>query len=439
MLLHRIFIVSMVVIIVFPACVSAPGESAAHYYFLGEESRHDPDLAISYYRRALEIEPHYTMAYFRLGEIHWHELGDRETALAFYTDAVSFDPKFGPAYISAAYILLDLDRFEDALMRVEEAIDANPDFAEAYKIRAHLRMEMNQPDAAFDDISRAVELADGLTRAEALMERGLFRRRLDDPEGALDDFYEALEIDPRLSHVYLEMGRLLMDMNRWDEAEDALRRGMAHARDEMIIQAEMAELALRTGHPEAALDLINELVHREPEHPQFLRIRGRIYSGLGRYPEAQEDLSRVLVEWPDNPWVYMDRGVARYHMGMLDAALDDLNRGLEEVPEVPYILAIRAALYIDQERYHLAFEDLRIAVNMEGDHPFIRFQLAYLLLRQGELDPALAQLDHPVMGEEWSIDIVRKHLETHSKILEDIRMFLEKYPVLREYIPGDMR
>ena len=419
-------------------CVTTGSESAAYWYFLGEEGRDRPERALEMYERALAVDPGYTMALFRMGEVWWYELRDHDAALSSFHRAVEVDPGFGPAYISAAYLLMELDREGDASEMVDRAIETIPDFAEAYKIRIHMRIRSGDHDGAFEDFELALPNAEGRVKAALLVDRGRLRRELEDLDGAMGDFLEAAEVDPGFAGAYIEIGweRLRRGHPEW--AEDAFREAMVAARDGHWVRSDYSRFLLETGRPAEAMELAEDLVVMDPENPESRALRGRAFLALGHYADALHDLNYALerIDW--SPWLYLERGRALYHLGRYEACLDDLHRGGDELEYNPFFLALRGDVHMRLGMEDAAWEDLHRALEMEGDHPYVRVQLAYHFLLRDNHGAALEMLMHPAMRERELFHFILDYLRSYEEAASMLEDFVRSQPELLRSLPDDI-
>lgn len=69
--------------------ITKPGENATYYYNKGVELSDGSDLEISYYRKALELDPTFADAYYNLGIIYANR-GNREAALMYFEEFLKY-------------------------------------------------------------------------------------------------------------------------------------------------------------------------------------------------------------------------------------------------------------------------------------------------------------------------------------------------------------
>ena len=81
--------------------------------------------AISYYEKAIQIQPNYVKAHNNLGVI-LKELGEHQKAISYYEKAIQIDPKYEVAYINLGMLFKELGEYQKATSYYEKAILNDP-------------------------------------------------------------------------------------------------------------------------------------------------------------------------------------------------------------------------------------------------------------------------------------------------------------------------
>jgi tetratricopeptide (TPR) repeat protein len=171
--------------------------------------RRDYKGAEAMYRRALELNPNYEMAYYYLGDLLRD--GRSEEALALHRKAAELDPLSAGIITSTGWDLESLGRFDDALARYQRAIEVDPGFAQAYtSIGRYYWLVSGQLDEAVVWYAKGISLDPGNPLESAGL--GLYFLNLGDPGKAEYWIERSLELGPesenpifamQLLHLYL--------------------------------------------------------------------------------------------------------------------------------------------------------------------------------------------------------------------------------------------
>jgi Flp pilus assembly protein TadD len=150
------------------------------YYNLGAEAK-DPEEKISYYTKAIEINPYNPQYYYYRG-------------LAYKAKS----------------------RFPLAIEDFSKAIDHQANYPNAYVNRGHSYYEMGQQDAAIADYTKAIALdaSDALT----FLRRGISFQKKGDNEKALADYSEAIKLRPGYFSALNNRGLIYMRKGEYEKA-----------------------------------------------------------------------------------------------------------------------------------------------------------------------------------------------------------------------------
>jgi len=180
------------------------------------------DEAISYYRRALQIEPDYARAHCGLA-VALQSLGDTqrgpagpEEATGHYLRALQLKPDYPQAHTGLGRTLAARDRLDEAIGHYHQALRIEPDLVHAHcglGIALHLQSKL---DEAMSHYRRALQIDPEHAEAHsslacALAEKG----RLDE---AIGHYRRALKIKPGYAQVHHRLGRTLAMAGRFDSA-----------------------------------------------------------------------------------------------------------------------------------------------------------------------------------------------------------------------------
>jgi tetratricopeptide (TPR) repeat protein len=84
--------------------------------------------------------------------------------------------------------------------------------------------------------------------------------------------------------------------------------------------------------------MLDQLLSREPNNPEFLQSKGIAHIGLWQYDAAIANLTRALSLDPSNPGARINRAIACFRAGQLDAARADYQELLKRFPNAFQVL-----------------------------------------------------------------------------------------------------
>ncbi len=150
-----------------------------------------------------------------------------------------------------------------------------------------------------------------------------------------------------------------------------------------------------------AVALLEDMATREPTRPDALVALGDVLRGRERFAEAEQAYTRAIDRLPkieSRHWrLFYARGIAYERTKRWPQAEADLKRALELEPDQPFVLNYLGYSWVDQG-LHLdeAKAMLNRAVELRPDDGFIVDSLGWAYFRLGEHDKAVTYLERAV-------------------------------------------
>jgi serine/threonine protein kinase/Tfp pilus assembly protein PilF len=262
--------------------------------------------------RALRESPRHYWSAVQRGICH-QELGQFALAAADFGVCIGLWPEFAWGYFNRGYALEKSGHLRDALQDYSAALERDPGFLLAYLNRGMVRLELKQFAAALEDFRTAAD------RGE---------------DGAV---------------VHAGKGIALEALGRHAEADAAFREAFARPAPEAV-RTRISWIYGFTGSgrlPEKALKAFDEVLQRQPRHPQALYGRAMILAGRGQEQEAIGLFAQAIQADPGLVEARRFRAILLARAGNFTEASQDINWCLEREPQggaTHYAAACVAAL-----------------------------------------------------------------------------------------------
>jgi serine/threonine-protein kinase len=258
------------------------------------------EQAISYFERAIAIDPNYALAYANMAIAYTEiaEIGAVPPAAAIAraraaaATALALDPNLAESHSTVAY--LDMCDFEWA--RAEQgfkrALELNPSSADTYDLYGRLCSAQERFDEAIALLRRAQEmdpLAHRLDVATTLLRAGRYVEAAVGAEGAL-------AFEPDLDRAHATLGWAHIKKGNADAGIASLERAVALSPGTTQWVAQLGLAYGLTGHTDKAREILRQLEERATRNyisPYQLVF---VYTGLGEYDRALDLLERSVDE-----------------------------------------------------------------------------------------------------------------------------------------------
>jgi len=263
------------------AAIPTTSYAAYEEYLRGNQkliSRTVPDIreAAEHYRRSIELDPAYAMAYVGLADAYF--------LLRYY----------GAMSVAESNPLLE--------SAVSSALELDPGLGEAHTAYAAMLVNKGWVEEAVAAYEKAIELAPGNARAYHLFAEH-WRQAFRDPGRALPLIRRALELDPLSPVINITVAETLRDLGRLDKTLEQLDRTIEIAPDfpsAYVVKAE--SMAWSFGELDQALRVYEFAAQLDPQSAIVHFGMARVFSQLGDEARAIDNIERCLELGPDFLW-----------------------------------------------------------------------------------------------------------------------------------------
>lgn len=289
------------------------------------------DAAVSWFERALEINPSLAVAWMNKGNMR-SAGGDFAAALSCFERALEINPQLAEAWMNKGVLLHKWAQFEPALSCFERALEINPRYDNAWFNKGNVLAAKGDFSAALSCFERALEI--NLRFALAWSHKGNSLKELDQIEAALTCYERAIEFDPRYDGAWFNMGSLLADMGQVDAALSSFERVLEINPRSVEAWSSKGVLLDNEGDFSAALSCYKRALEIDPRHENAWFNMGALLKGLGQVEAALSCFERALEINPRIADAWLSKGNLLSNKGESTEALLCYERVLEINPRL---------------------------------------------------------------------------------------------------------
>ncbi len=203
----------------------------------------DPDSALQYLKKAIELDSCYAEAFINMG-IAWFQKGDYEMAETFYSKAVGLKPDNPDLYLNRGVFYKSNGNLKEALKDYNRAIEYGyKEIPEAFYNRGLVHYEMRLFAKAIQDFDEAILLDPN--NPSAHFNRGLSCHQDGKTDQAIQSYCKTIDLDPTHVRAYKSRGkaylRLGMERLACDDFRRASSLGVSHVLEKMKRQGKCLE------------------------------------------------------------------------------------------------------------------------------------------------------------------------------------------------------
>ncbi len=290
-------------------------------FFWNKRTKEDMNRAFEFFQRAIELDPHFSLAYAGLADCYVTmgtsnclplAVAMNEARKAAMT-ALENDDQLGEAHASLAAIKTWLDwDWTGAEQAYRKALELNPSCAEVHHQYSHLLSHLGRHQEAIREMKHALRLEPVSLNINACMGQVMFlARRYDD---AIEQLQKTIEMDPEFYDGHSWLGMALLQKGLSEQALAKFEEGRAFSTIQARMNASIAYTYAVTGRENRARKLLAALQDDRGEENTDYYLTAVIYAGLGEVDHAIADLKRA----------YEERSVRLFTMVKVDPLLDNL-------------------------------------------------------------------------------------------------------------------
>ncbi len=112
------------------------------------------NVAIRFFKKAIEIDPNYLESYINIGLLYNKE-GDTEKAISYYEKAIAVDPDFTKAHYNLGVVYVKKGKLDKAISEFKRCISIDPDYAEVYSQLGTVYLSKGHNSEAADHFYKA--------------------------------------------------------------------------------------------------------------------------------------------------------------------------------------------------------------------------------------------------------------------------------------------
>lgn len=285
-----------------------------------------------------------------------------------------------------AVILSKMQMYMEAVRRFENAVDMRPT---SWECKYNLAIAWL--DAGRGDQAIAVLEPLAIERPENSAVLSLLGSAYETTEKlpqALDAYQKAVRDDPQNPDRYLDYTRLLMELDRNDEATKIVEEGIQGTPDAYALDIRLGVLQMKRGMYDDARSAFNRAIALHPEIVMGYVALAQTYMQQGRDQEALESLMRAREKLPQDATLEYYVGLVSLRLGRNDEALIALKNAERLRPEVVEPHYQLGRLYFQTNQLKEAQAEFERVVALAPDNSNAHYQLSQIYSRLGDTEKA---------------------------------------------------
>lgn len=378
------------------------------------ESSDNYSKALELYKECHDSNPSDMDVISALGHIS-RIMKNPDAAITYYEKMVEIEQENMVALTQLLELYEDLDKFKYYLLRakINEIEGAISHALSSYK------KALAEAEAHNDIINIRFHIADICVQSDKLM-------------NAIDEYNAILEIDPRNYTAYKNMAKVYNKLDNLESAYDAYETVLKLNESDTDTLKEFAEVCMDMEKFERALTLYEELLKKEPADLEARTNLARTYIAMDRDEDAQTNLTTVLEKDPKNVQAISVLADLCLIKQDYNSALQNIQKIKQLIPKSPFGYKKAAEIYESSGHmfdahynfgvYHqlkgekqLAIDEFSLALECEPSNLAVILSIAELYEQIGEDYIALEYYQRAYRTDRENVTILRKMADIYKE------------------------
>ena len=382
------------------------------YILAGDMLQKNPSQALSYYKKALKLNPNHKTAKIKLALLEYRFFRKEKSAKKTLEALLNQPGQVSPLWLSNMYLALAQMNLKDgksamALKYAEQSYRLNPASKASrdllVKIGGEEQLQNTKVDSGMlvqegdrlfnnNQISEALEyykkafkidrnISAAIKIAESYWDLNFYNE-------AIQWLKKAINADPSFVKAYVLMAQYYSDRYDFHNAEKILKIGFKQIPKSYELYRSRAYVALKKHNYTMAIQYANLALRIYEADVESYVILSSVYVKLGNTNEALVSSARGLELDLNNPKIQVAHAKALGYKYDTKAGIEYFRKILKQKPlDINFRMELVKYLFTS-ELYEQAKQELRYIFNMDPKYEVAHFYLGRILMKEGNLPAA---------------------------------------------------
>jgi len=296
MRLKRWVLFTGVAILILSGCSQSPQVREARSLEKGKKEfkKNNYAVAILHFKTAAQAQPRDAEPYYQLG-LAYLASNDFNSALSYFRKAAELNPKHTAAQLKLAEMMSTSRSkpvLEEAQRRTQDVLKLLPEDADALNVLAVTELKLGQPASAEAHLEEALQKSPSNLKSSVALARTRLARK--DVAGAEEALKQAAAQAPKSPEPRVYLGGFYQALGRTPEAEQEFRRALEIDPKHGPALLALGAIQVRAGHPEQAeqtyrLVAALPLKQYKPIHALYLFQSGKSAQAVAEFEKLAKD------------------------------------------------------------------------------------------------------------------------------------------------------
>ncbi|MFP4025615.1 MAG: tetratricopeptide repeat protein [Thiohalospira sp.] len=278
--------------------------------------------AIAQFTKIIEEDPEYTKAYIARAEAY-EKNGQKAEAASDYKRAAAFEDKDKEIFYNAGRLYYSLEQYDEAIPMLSKVNALDKKHTDAYMLKTESYIALEQWDKALKESNELIKLEE---TSNNYFRRGFINEKLGNYNQAETDFKKSIEKAPDVLEGYVALADVLFKAKNLDESLLNCNKALKindKSKEALWIRSKIYKEKI--DYPNAINDL-SKIIIFSPQDEEAFFTRGLYYQEFSQHQSAINDFSKVISLNPENALAYFYRARSNEEITQYDKAVSDYKK-----------------------------------------------------------------------------------------------------------------
>ncbi len=351
-------------------------------------------FAIEEAKRSIELDPKNVDTRLMLGGIY-SVGGQEDLALAEYNEILRFQPDQDEAAVFKAQVLVEKERFPEALKFIRAFTSKVKDSAAAWFYAGKLEQSQDNMDAAIHGYRMALSVRPGFTQATLAL--GMIFETHGENSKAQEIYEAQMEERPDLQ-IGSRLVTIDLKANRFDAALKTLSVMKVLDPEDLNTQMKIGLVFMQQEQWTHAEEVFKGILDKVPDSDKVNFYLAAVYEEQGKLQESVDLLQKVSADSKLFEDANLHSAALYRKLLKKDLALSVLEGAIKKSPENPALYIVLASLHEDNRNLTDAARALETGLKLFPEHEKLRYFYGAILDKMGKQDEAIVEMQKVVQG-----------------------------------------
>lgn len=317
------------------------------------------------------------------------------------------DPRNTNALRLRGAIGVEKGRFESAIADIREALNAQPKSPELLLLLGLAYERAGKTELAERQYADAHKYASG--NPTITLQYVSFLQRQGRPEQAKDVLTDAVNAQPRSMELLTALAKLRLDQKDWGGTLE-----LANSIQALEGKSDRADLIrgavfANQGKLDQAISAFEAAHSAAPDAIQPVSLLATTYARSGKPQKAEGLLNDMLIKHPHDLELQLLLGQLQFNIGRVDDAEISFKAAVQQHPKNDRAYVALSDLYVAQKKYALAATILRNSLEQMPRSVTLELAYAGVLIRSGDYASAISQYED-ILKQQPEIPLATNNL-----------------------------